>query len=181
MLQRLIIRAIHQFNLKSLAMSEDAVMVSIQAAITTLESGQREVARHEFEKIWASIADHPKPLHECVLSHFMADTQDDLAEELAWDQRALTAALRCPDSEAKEHHASLSIAGLLPSLHLNLGDDYLRLGDPLSCEMHLTAGVAACKDLPDGPYADMIRAGLQRLAQRLKPVTGSVQKHPYLR
>ncbi|MBN4678726.1 hypothetical protein HUS71_25300 [Pandoraea nosoerga] len=100
----------------------------------------------------------------------MADAQDNLQDELAWDQRALAAALRCTDAEAKGHHDSLSIAAFMPSLHLNLGDDYLRLGDRAACQRHLAAGMAATADLPDTPYASMIRGGLDRLAERLNSV-----------
>jgi len=161
-------------NEEAFPMSQDPIMMSIQAAISTLQRGDREAARREFETIWASIADQPSPFHECVLSHFIADTQDDIVEELAWDRRALEAAMRCTDAEAKEHHGSLSIAGFLPSLHLNLGDDYLRLGDVTSCEIHLVAGAGACNDLAESPYGNMIRGGLERLAERLKLATKSV-------
>jgi hypothetical protein len=58
----------------------------------------------------------------------------------------------------------------MPSLHLNLGDDYLRLGDRAACQRHLAAGMAATADLPDTPYASMIRGGLDRLAERLNSV-----------
>ncbi len=149
-------------------MLDDPIMAAIQAAITTLQSGARSDARQEFAAIWATIEHNPRPLHECTLAHFMADAQDDLQGELAWDQRALAAALRCADAEAQEHHDSLAVAAFLPSLHLNLGDDYLRLGDRVACQRHLEAGVAASSNLPDTPYASMIRGGLDRLAERLR-------------
>jgi hypothetical protein len=96
----------------------------------------------------------------------MADMQDDGATELAWDQRALDAALRCSDAAAKEHHASLSIATLMPSLHLNLGDDDFRIGVLRMSEHHLAEGRAAAANMPDSPYAT-IRGGLDCLAGRL--------------
>ena len=151
-------------------MSDDPIMTEIQAAITTLQSGARAEARQAFVDIWVKIELDPRPLHECTRAHFMADAQDDLQDELAWDQRALAAALRCTDAEAKGHHDSLSIAAFMPSLHLNLGDDYLRLGDRAGCQRHLAAGMAATADLPDTPYASMIRGGLDRLAERLNSV-----------
>lgn len=142
-------------------------MLAIQSAIATLQKGSRAEARREFAEIWATIEADPKPLHECTLAHFMADAQDDLLAELAWDQRALEAGLRCSDAEAKEHHDSLSLVAFMPSLHLNLGDDYLRLGDRSACQTHLAAGIAACAGLPDTPYSKIVRGGLDRLAQRL--------------
>jgi hypothetical protein len=59
----------------------------------------------------------------------MADAQDDPTHELAWDLRALEAAQRCSEAEASAYHESLSMAGFMPSLHLNLADVYRRLGD----------------------------------------------------
>jgi hypothetical protein len=149
-------------------MSDDPIMREIQAAILTLQGGARTEARQAFTHIWAKIARDPKPLQECTLAHFMADAQDNLQDELAWDQRALAAAMRCTDADAKGHHDSLSIAAFMPSLHLNLGDDNLRLGDKAACRRHLEAGAAATADLPDTPYASMIRAGLDGLAERLR-------------
>lgn len=152
-------------------MSEDSIMREIQAAIATLQGGARNEARQALADIWAKIQHDPMPLHECTLAHFMADAQDELQDELKWDQRALAAAIRCTDAEAKGHHDSLSIAAFMPSLHLNLGDDYLRLGDRVACQRHLAAGIAASADLPDTPYANMIRGGLGRLANRLSSAT----------
>jgi len=147
-------------------MPEDPIIEAIQAAIADLECDERMTARQKFASIWTAVEKDPRPLHECILAHYMADAQDDPVEELAWDERALAAAMRCSDAEAKEHHGSLSIGGFLPSLHLNLGDDYLRLGKRADCEIHLAAGLAACADLPDSPYGRMIRAALDRLSER---------------
>jgi hypothetical protein len=148
-------------------MSDNLIMREIQAAIATLQGGNRTEARAEFARIWARIEHDPQPLDECTLAHFMADVQDDLQSELAWDKRALAAAMRCNDADAKDHHESLSIAAFMPSLHLNLGDVYRRLGDKAACQRHLAAGLVACADLPDTPYANLIRGGLDRLGQRL--------------
>ena len=170
-------RPIHERSFKAgevKPMFEDAIMLSIQSAIATLQRGERDAARHQLVAIWAAIEHDPMALHECVLSHFMADTQDEVVDELSWDRRSLAAALRCTDAEVKEHHGGLSIAGFLPSLHLNLGDDYLRLGDRKACEVHLGAGVAASEHLPNTPYANMIRAGLEHLAEHLRTATDPI-------
>lgn len=148
-------------------MSADPIMLAIQEAMSELESGLRSEAREHFEAIWVEIQHDPRPLHECVLAHFMADTQEDPLKELEWDQRALAAATHCTDAEAKQCEGNLSIAAFLPSLHLNLGDDYLRLGDIASSGRHLELGLTACSELPDTPYADLIRNALQGLAERL--------------
>ena len=146
----------------------DTIMQDIQAAIATRQGGDRALAREQLGAIWDRIRHAPQALHECTLAHFMADAQDDPTDELAWDLRALAAAQRCPEAEASAYHESLSIAGFMPSLHLNLADVYRRLGDHDHSMHHLAEGRAAAADIPDGPYASMIRRGLDRLAERLE-------------
>jgi len=58
-------------------------------------------------------------------------------------------------------------ASLLPSLHLNLGDVCLRLGDPASARHHADVGLAAADRLPEDGYGAMIRRGLDGLQTRL--------------
>jgi hypothetical protein len=149
-------------------MTTDTVMQDVQAAITALQSGDSALAREQLGVIWERIRHAPRPLHECTLAHFMADAQDDPTHELAWDLRALEAAQRCSETEASAYHESLSMAGFMPSLHLNLADVYRRLGDRYHSMQHLVEGRAAAVDMPDGPYASMIRRGLDRLAERLE-------------
>ncbi|MFJ1747086.1 hypothetical protein ACIOJD_12710 [Streptomyces sp. NPDC088116] len=72
--------------------SEDAVMTRIGQAAMLLHGGDREEARNRFGELWTEIGEAGDPLHRCTLAHYMADTQDDPGDELAWDLRALTAA-----------------------------------------------------------------------------------------
>lgn len=144
-------------------MTDDPIMQRITDAIGVLHAGNRDEARALFSAIWDEIEEDADPFHECTLAHFMADTQDDPAEELAWDLRALHAAGRVTQARAEAHHASLSIAGFFPSLHLNVADACLRLGDKAKARHHLEAGRALLGTLqPDG-YGATIRRGLDRL------------------
>lgn len=72
--------------------SEDAVMTRIGQAVILLHAGDREEARNRLGEIWSEIGEEGDSLHRCTLAHYMADAQDDPADELAWDLRALTAA-----------------------------------------------------------------------------------------
>lgn len=72
--------------------SEDAVMTRIGQAVILLHAGDREEARNRLGAIWSEIGEEGDDLHRCTLAHYMADAQDDPADELAWDLRALTAA-----------------------------------------------------------------------------------------
>lgn len=149
-------------------MSDDGIMARITASIERLHAGDREGARQDFAGIWADLGAEPDPFHVCTLSHYMADAQDDVREELAWDLRALDAAAEITDGRAKAHHASLSIKSFYPSLHLNVGDAYYRLGDFEHARQHLDAARATLQDLPTSPLADMTRGGVTGLAQRLE-------------
>lgn len=106
----------------------DGNMARIMAAIELSYAGQRDLAPTEFERIWASLARDPDSFHVCVLSHFMADLQDDVRLELEWDLRALDAASQLTDARVQELHPSLTVAGFLPSLHLNVADACFRAG-----------------------------------------------------
>lgn len=149
-------------------MAEDAVMDRIVAAIGQLHSGDRDGARAAFAEIWSQMGDDADPFHVCTLSHYMADAQDDVASELEWDLRALEAADRVTDGRAKAHHESLSIRSFYPSLHLNVGDAYLRLGQVGKASEHVRAAEAALGDLADSPLAEMTRTGIARLARRVE-------------
>lgn len=75
-------------------MISDATLVRINQGVQLHHhQGQREAARDLFAQLWAEIGgEQGDPLHVCVLAHAMADVQDDVHQELVWDQRALAAA-----------------------------------------------------------------------------------------
>jgi hypothetical protein len=56
---------------------------------------------------------------------------------------------------------------MAPSLHLNLGDGYLRQGRVDDARRQLRAGLAAVDTLGDDGYGDLVRRGLDDLAARL--------------
>jgi len=114
---------------------------------------------------WAgtSDVDHAQ---RCILAHYIADLQDRLDDEIAWDQRALDEFSHLtPD--ALTPVGIPSTAALAPSLHLNLGDGYQRRGDLDAAREQLVRGLAAVDLLADDGYGAMIRRGLDGLAQRL--------------
>lgn len=132
------------------------------------QRGEREAARLLFEEIWAEIGgERGDPLHVSVLAHSMADVQDDVHEELLWDQRALTATGLLTDDRLAEAGVPMSVAALYPSLHLNLGDCYRRLGDLPRAHEHLALARAGITALGDDDYGKLIRDGLDRLTREL--------------
>ncbi|WP_214111390.1 hypothetical protein [Acrocarpospora catenulata] len=130
--------------------------------------GQREAARDLFAQIWDDIGgEQGDPLHVCVLAHSMADVQDDVHQELMWDLRALAAADLVTDERVAQAGMTLSVAGLYPSLHLNLSECYRKLGDLSRAREHLRQAQAEIGALGDDGYGRLIRGGLERLAKQL--------------
>lgn len=117
----------------------------------------------------------------------MADAQDDPADELAWDLRALTAAADVPDDlpgdrpgtrpprdgrpARWEPHPELRV--FYPSLHLNLAADYVKLQRPEAARVHLARARAATGALSDDGYGHGVRAAIARLERRLAAEPGA--------
>ncbi|MEJ8633647.1 hypothetical protein ABZY19_25770 [Streptomyces sp. NPDC006475] len=148
--------------------SEDAVMTRIGQAIMLLHGGDREEARNRFGTLWAEIGDAGEPLHRCTLAHYMADTQDDPVDELAWDLRALAAAEGLSEQRTAAHQAGLAVRAFYPSLHLNLAADYVKLHRPQAARIHLDRARSATDALGDDGYGRGVRAAIERLELRLR-------------
>ncbi|GAA1536685.1 hypothetical protein GCM10009678_18870 [Actinomadura kijaniata] len=132
------------------------------------QQGRREDARELFARIWDDVGgEQGDPLHVCVLSHAMADVQDDVRQELVWDRRALAAADLITDERVARAGVTISVAALYPSLHLNLGECYRKLGELDRAREHLQQARATVGALDDDGYGRLIRGGLERLEQQL--------------
>jgi hypothetical protein len=133
--------------------------------------GQREAARDLFAQIWDDIGgEQGDPLHVCVLAHAMADVQDDVHQELIWDLRALAAADLVTDERVAQAGVTLPVAGLYPSLQLNVSECYRKLGDLSRAREHLRQAQATIGALGDDEYAQLIKSGLERCAEQLRLV-----------
>ncbi|MDP9843921.1 tetratricopeptide repeat protein [Streptosporangium lutulentum] len=150
-------------------MTPDPTMTRIgQGVELHHRQGQREAARELFAQIWDDIGgEQGDPLHVCVLAHSMADVQDDVHQELMWDLRALAAVGLITDERVAQAGVPLSVAGLYPSLHLNLSDCYRKLGDLDRAREHLQQARAGIGALGDDEYGQLIKGGLKQLAEQL--------------
>lgn len=163
--------------------SEDAVMTRIGQAVILLHAGDREEARNRLGDIWAEIGEEGDSLHRCTLAHYMADAQDDPADELAWDLRALTAAAdvqgdgpgtgppRDGRPAQQEPHQAMRV--FYPSLHLSLAADYVKLRRPEAARVHLARARAATGVLADDGYGNGVRAAIARLERSLAAEPGA--------
>ncbi|WP_163507646.1 hypothetical protein [Fodinicola acaciae] len=142
----------------------DPTILRIGEATQLNHSGKREAAREMFASIWDEIGgEQGDPLHRCVVAHSMADAQDDVRDELLWDQRALEAAPLITDERQAEAGVEMPVAALYPSLHLNLAECYRKIGDLDSAREHVAQAEATIGTLGDDAYGQLIRSGLDRL------------------
>jgi hypothetical protein len=120
--------------------------------ITAAMSGDRDTTRTRLSALWEQAADDHRS--RCAIAHYLADVQDDTNDELVWDLRALA-------------EVDPADTGMLPSLHLNLADDYRRLGDTGKAHEHLAEARANLHVLGADGYADVIRGGIDHVAEAL--------------
>ncbi|MFC5059050.1 hypothetical protein [Saccharothrix xinjiangensis] len=131
--------------------------------------GEREAARLLLTGLWDEIGgERGDPLHRCTLAHAMADVQDDVRQELVWDLRALEAADLLDDERMARAGVALPVAGLYPSLHLNLSECHRKLGDLDRAREHLRLARDMIGALGDDGYGRLIRQGLEEIAEKLR-------------
>jgi len=144
----------------------DETLIRMGQGIDLAHQGERDAARRLFAELWEQLGPAGNALHRMGVAHAMADVQDDVRDELVWDRRALEAAGSVTDEQAAAAGVP-AVAGLYPSLHLNLGEAYRKLGDVTAARRHLELGEEAAGALGDDGYATMIKGGLRGLASRL--------------
>ncbi|MFG2443073.1 hypothetical protein ACGFQG_09375 [Nocardia fluminea] len=142
----------------------DPIMTRITEGVNDFRAGDVECARTTLLEVWAEVGPAGDPLHRCTLAHYLADVYDDPAEALVWDIRALDAADALTDARLDDHHAGLQIAGFYPSLHLNLADNFRRLGAFPAATRHLDAARERLDVLPKDDYGALIRGVVRELA-----------------
>jgi hypothetical protein len=148
--------------------THDPILAEIFAARARIRSGDASGGRNRLHDVWSRIAADPAPIHEVFLSHYMADVQEDPADELAWDLRALAAAQRRLDADVQgEADVVATIASFMPSLHVNVAVDYRELGDLGRSEAHLALARPFASELADDSYGRCIRASIDRLGSNL--------------
>lgn len=148
--------------------AQDAVMTRIGQAMMLLHGGDREEARNRFALLWAEIGEAGDALHRCTLAHCMADVQDDPADELAWDLRALAAAGGLSEERLGGHGQVPALSALHPSLHLDLAADYLKLRRPTEARAHLERARATTDALGNDGDGNGVRAAIDRLERALR-------------
>lgn len=83
-----------------------------------------EEAKRYYEQAWQI---QTNDYEACIAAHYMARFQEDAGKEFDWNQKALKHALSCELGR---------VSAFLPSLYLNMGKSYEKLGDLASAQMH---------------------------------------------
>jgi hypothetical protein len=148
----------------------DDIMASIGEAVEEGRAGRAGAARERLTALWERIGPDADPFHRCALAHYLADLQDDPADELRWDLRALDAADTLTDERAQDYHDSLRVEAFRPSLQLNLAEDYRKLGRPDRAREHIVLARQSVGALGDDEYGRMIRAAIERVAEQVATV-----------
>ncbi|MFE6620773.1 hypothetical protein [Streptomyces sp. NPDC057740] len=143
----------------------DPTMEAIGHAVAEARAGDSATARQTLLGLWSTIGATGDPLHRCSLAHHMADLHEDPARALAWDIRALDAADALTDQRVQAHHAGLRVAGFYPSLHLNLADDYRRLGSFDAAGEHIRTAREHAPNLPQDAYGALLRTAIEEVAE----------------
>ncbi|WP_018571166.1 tetratricopeptide repeat protein [Streptomyces sp. PsTaAH-124] len=145
----------------------DAVLTRIGQSVILHHAGDREEARVRFLALWHELGEDGDPLHRCTLAHYLADTQDDPSDELAWDLRALSAAEELTGEHRPGHEGAPAVRALYPCLHLNLAADYVKLGRSEAARSHLRRARGTAASLAEDSYGDGVRAAIHHLGLRL--------------
>ncbi|MGK8504272.1 hypothetical protein [Nocardia asiatica] len=147
-------------------MSDDR-MAEVFAAVR-LGGVDPAAGRRALEQLWDELGDRGEALHRCVVAHHLADLQEEAAEALRWDQRAL-AAVFGPGVPLDE-----GLRGFLPSLYLNLADSHRRVGEFEVARMQLAIARGHLDVLASDAYGALIRARLRGVEDAL--AAGSVER-----
>jgi|1185.fasta_scaffold10064_1 hypothetical protein len=130
----------------------DSPVVRLCAAGMAVD-GDAAAAATLFRQAWDARRDD---LDASIAAHFLARHQPSLNDSLYWNRLAAEHAEAVTDERAKP---------LLPSLYLNLADNFLALGHSARASVVAERGIAALEFLPADGYREFVSRGLQRVRE----------------
>ncbi len=143
-------------------MNPDNHVVKLCAQGMQAESeGNPELASGCFRRAWDVARDE---YEKCIAAHYVARHQPSEDGRLLWNQRALDLAHTVADSRVTQ---------LYPSLLLNLGHSLEVTGDIARARDLYVRAEECCSNLPEGPYADLVRGGIVAALTRVKDKPGA--------
>lgn len=132
------------------------------------EALDADEARRLFRQAWDAREDD---FDACVAAHYLARHQLTAETRVEWNERALTHADAVRDDR---------VTSFYPSLYLNLATAYEELvavdqsyENVRRAREYFARAAASAKDLPPGPYADMVTSGSAGGLRRADAILGS--------
>ncbi|GAA1953707.1 hypothetical protein GCM10009754_23720 [Amycolatopsis minnesotensis] len=153
-------------------------MTAITDAVTLGRTGDRDAARATLIALWPAVHRGGDPLHRCVLAHHLADLCDDPAEALGWNIRALDATDLLDDERTERAHPGLRVRGFYSSVHLNLAEDYRRLGSFDLAKRHLGRASEFLDAVPDDEYGTVVRQGIAGVTEAVDARSAAAREMP---
>ena len=146
---------------------QDQTLEEIRGAFRIYCRGERAEGRRLLQEIWDKLGADGDIFHRSVAAHYLADTQQDPHGELKWDLQALEVADSLDPERAKTYPQAAAVQAFYPSLHLNLADDYRKLGDFDNARRHADRGTELSGSLGLDAYGQSVRAGLVRVDSQI--------------
>lgn len=140
-------------------MEDSAMIDKIGRAQDLAANGDHAGARAIYDALWAEATRGGDQYQACVVAHFLAHAHVDPEAQLAWHLHALQAADAVGDERVHSFY---------PSLHANLGDVYLRLGNLTQAQEHIDKARETEGVLLDDGYGRLMRSLIIRLTQAIE-------------
>lgn len=141
---------------------DDPVMAQIAEVQRLALRGGRSRAADAYALLWEQVVEG-RPLHRIAVAHYLADLQDDPADELRWDMLALDAAAEVDQG----HEDAVAVAPLRASLHVNAAATMAKLGRTNEARQQLQAAEQNQETLPSGGYGRLVRSHMKSLRSAL--------------
>jgi hypothetical protein len=116
--------------------------------------GRPAEARALFDRAWQL---HTSDYEACIAAHYLARHQSSDEATLWWNEEALRRANSAPAEEVRSFY---------PSLLLCVGQSHATLGNLTVTRSYFEQAAARLDDVPEGPYRDLVRNGLERAVER---------------
>jgi tetratricopeptide (TPR) repeat protein len=134
-------------------------VVKLCAAGMAAEGESRhDDAKSLFEQAWAESRDD---FEACIAAHYVARHQATPVAELEWNRLALARADRVADERVRDFYASL---------YLNLAHSLEKAGRAAEACRHYELAALRAEHLTDGPYARLVRSGIESGRLRTCPM-----------
>ena len=123
-------------------------------------AGDAAGARASYLAAWELARTDDDALSMSIAAHYVAIAENDPDKKLAWNLDALRLAEGLPNQTP--------VRGFYASLFANLGLSYSLLGRRAEAVTHYEHAAERVSDIEPGPYADMVRGGIDRALARLR-------------